>query len=43
VVLDAGDLGHDGAEDLAARGDLDAEELLDGVVPRDVVGDGAQR
>jgi hypothetical protein len=33
VVLDARELGHDRAEHLAARRDLDAEELLDGVVP----------
>ena len=40
VVLDAGHLGHDRAEDLAAGREVDAEELLDAVVPADVVGDG---
>ena len=39
VVLDAAELAHDGAHDLGARGELDAEELLDRVVPRDVVHD----
>ncbi|XHC25835.1 hypothetical protein ABWH91_00220 [Phycisphaerales bacterium ac7] len=42
VVLDAGELGHDGPEDLAAGGDVDVEEFLDGVVPADIVGDRAQ-
>ena len=39
VVLDAAELAHDRADDLRARGQLDAEELLDRVVPRDVVHD----
>src|SRR5438876_535494 len=36
VVRNAGQFGEDGAEVLAARRDLDAEELLDGVVPGDL-------
>lgn len=42
VVLDTGDFVHDGAEHLAAGRDIDAEELLDAVVPADVVSDRAE-
>ena len=41
VVLDAAQLAHDRPQHGAARGDGDVEQLLDGVVPRDVVADGA--
>ena len=36
------EFGHDRAEDLAARRDVDAEERLDRVVPADVVADGRE-
>ena len=37
--MNAHQLGEDGADVLAARRQLDAQQLLDGVVPGDLVGD----
>ena len=39
VIVNAHQLGEDGADVLAARRQLDAQQLLDGVVPGDLVGD----
>ena len=39
VVADPGQLGDDRADVLAARRQLDAQQLLDRVVPGDLVGD----
>ena len=39
VVLDATEFAHDRADNLRARREFDAEQLLDRVVPRDVVHD----
>ena len=39
VIADARQLGEDGAEVLAARRQLDAQQLLDRVMPGDLVGD----
>ncbi len=40
MILDSGEFGADGADGLAARGQLEAEQPLHGRVPGDVVGNG---